>query len=139
MTLVRYNPLNDFLPRTFGDLIESTLNVNGPSTYAQPLVDIFKTDKHYELHITAPGMDKGDFTVDVDNHRLTIKGERKLEEEKRKSLIKREASYGKFKRVFKLSDEIESAAIKADYENGILKITLPLDQKKAQRRTISIN
>ena len=139
MTLVRYNPLNDFLPTTFGDLIESTLNNDRKPTSFRPQVDIFKTEKHYELHFVVPGMKKSDLVIDIDQNRLTVKGERKLEEDKANTLLKRESGYGKFERTFKLSEDINQSKIKANYEEGILKLELPLNKKVDNRRIININ
>lgn len=138
MTLVRYNPLNDFVPATFASLVEGSLN-NGQKPYAfVPKVDVFKNDKQFDLHFFVPGVKKGDFTIDLEENRLTISGSRKLNKELEKQLQKSESNYGEFKRSFKLSDNIDQGKIKANYEDGILKIELPLLKKAETKKVISV-
>ena len=138
MTLVRYNPLNDFVPATFASLVEGALN-NGAKSYAYvPKVDVFKNEKQFELHFFVPGVKKDDFTIDLENNRLTVSGERKLSKTLEEQLQKSESNYGAFKRSFKLSEDIDQGKIKANYEDGILKIELPLLKKAETKKVISI-
>lgn len=139
MTLIKYNPLNNFIPSTFGDLIENVLN-ESPNYNAgfRPLVDIIKTDSQMEIELTAPGLTKEDFKIDLDNNRLVISGERKLDEERKSSYTKLESNFGAFSRSFKLSDDIEQEKITASYEAGILKIVLPISEKKVNKKVIKV-
>lgn len=139
MTLVRYNPLNDFVPGTFGDLIESVLkdNVKRDVDYT-PAVDILKEADHIEIQLVAPGMSKEAFRINLDNNRLEISGERTLSDEVRAKLQKRESQYGKFSRAFKLTEEVNQEKITATYTDGILKIKLPLIEKKESKSTIEV-
>ncbi len=138
MTLVRYNPLNDFVPTTFGSLLESALN-NGSRAHAYvPKVDVFRNDKQFELHFFVPGVKKGDFTIDLEDNRLTVSGERKLAEDLKDQLQKNESNYGAFKRSFRLSEDIDQGKIKANYEDGVLKIELPLLKKADTKKVISV-
>lgn len=139
MTLVRYNPLNDFVPGTFGDLIESVLR-DAPKKEVDftPAVDIFKEKDHIEIHVVAPGMSKGDFNINLDNGRLEISGERKLSDELKPKFQRRESLFGKFSRAFKLTDEVNQEKISASYTDGILKINLPLVEKKETKNIIEV-
>ncbi|MEP2771375.1 MAG: Hsp20/alpha crystallin family protein [Fulvivirga sp.] len=135
MTLVRYNPLADFVPSTFGDMLENALK-NESATHFTPSVDVTKDEKQIELHMVAPGMSKEDFTIDLNENQLTISGERKLNE--KADFIKRESAYGKFSRTFTLGDNINTDDINASYNDGILKMTLPLKEVKVNKATIKV-
>ncbi|MEL7006617.1 MAG: Hsp20/alpha crystallin family protein, partial [Bacteroidota bacterium] len=134
-----YNPLNNFVPSTFGDLIENVLNE--PSNYHagfRPLVDIIKTDKQLEIELTAPGLTKEDFKIDLNDNQLVISGERKLDEDKKAHYTKRESNFGEFRRAFKLSDDIDQEKITANYEAGILTVVLPISEKKINKKVIKV-
>ena len=95
-------------------------------------VNINEVENGYSLEVIAPGFEKSDFKVNLDNNVLTISAERKLEE---KSLtdkqIRKEYSYRSFKRSFTIDDKIDATAIEASYVNGVLRLNLP---KKAEVR-----
>jgi len=137
MTLVRYNPLTNFVPSTFGDLIESALRDTNNTGFV-PQTDIIKSDKFIELQIIAPGMNKSDFTIDLNENVLTISGERKDTINEEMSYIKKESKYGHFERAFTLSEDINTKDIAAKYEDGILKIKLPIVEKKINKATIQV-
>jgi len=145
MTLVRYNPalrnfstrsFNGILDRFFQDTFESQENGSG----FVPAVDISETDKSFELELAAPGLKKEDFTIDFKDDQLTISGERKFENEQKEiNYHTRETRYGTFSRTFHLPESVNDTKIQAVYNEGILKVTLPKDQKKELKRTIKIN
>ena len=133
MTLVRYNPLHDFASETFGGFLESALRAsNGDDMAFRPVVDIFKDEKQIEIQLIAPGMKKEDFKISLEKNRLEISGERKLDDSTKSKLQKRESEYGKFQRVFTLSDDVNQEKINASYTDGILAIQLPLVEQKAK-------
>ncbi|MCA6074127.1 Hsp20/alpha crystallin family protein [Fulvivirga sedimenti] len=139
MALVRYNPLNDFIPATFGNLVENFINdrVSDEPVF-MPAVDIVREDNQILLHVYAPGMKKDQFTIDLNEHQLIIAGERTLDDEARKKFTKIESRYGKFRRVFKLNEDINEEKITAEYQDGILKIVLPFEKKKETKKVIQI-
>lgn len=136
MKLVRYNPLNEFVPSTFGSLLESALH-DGRSDYFTPEVDFVKNEDSFEVHLIAPGLEKSDFELDLNEDLLTVSGERKINEEINFSKV--ESRYGKFKRSFKVGELVAREKINATYTNGILKVVLPLDKKKAEKKVIKIS
>lgn len=138
MTLVRYNPLNDFVPGTFGDFIENALRTSNGNHGFRPAVDIFRDEKAIEIQVFAPGMKKDDFIINLDNNRLEISGERKLDDRLKEKLQKMESAYGEFKRVFNLSDEIDQEKISAKYNDGILTVGLPLIAQKEKKSVIKV-
>lgn len=96
----------------------------------------FKTDirdngKEYELLADLPGFRKEDINIELDDNCLTIQAERRFENEekdKKGNYVRRERSYGSFSRSFDVSG-IEVSAIKASYEDGVLKLVLPKKQE----------
>jgi HSP20 family protein len=146
MSLVRYNSsLNDFVPTTFSNLIDKffneSLSRSGGAAYAfVPRVDIVENEKAYEIHVAVPGMNKEDFKLDLNDNYLTVSGERKFTKEKNdKNFHSIETQYGTFSRSFGLPENVDASNINAKYNNGILEITVPKDEKKTLKTTIKVN
>ncbi len=142
MSIVRYNP-NDFVPISFSSLIDTFFNdsnfKSGTSTFV-PRVDVVEGEKAYELHVEMPGMNKEDFRIEVKDNRLTVSGERKFHSEKNeKDFHSIETRYGSFSRSFTLPENVDADKINAKYNNGILELNIPKDEKKALRTTIKVN
>ena len=93
-------------------------------------VNIKETSNGYSLEVVAPGFEKTDFKVNIDNNSLTISAEKKSEEKtENEKQVRKEYSYRSFKRSFTIDDKIDATAIDASYVNGVLKLNLP---KKAE-------
>lgn len=142
MSIIRYNP-NDFAPTSFSNLIDKFFNDSmqrsGQSTFV-PKVDVVETEKAFELFVEVPGMNKEDFNLEVNDNYLTISGERKFSSEKNeKNFHSIETRYGSFSRSFTLPDSVSSDKINAKYNNGILELTIPKDEKKLLKSTIKVN
>jgi HSP20 family protein len=91
-----------------------------------PLVDIDDTDKEILIKAEIPGVDQEALEVSVSSNTLTIRGERKHQEEKKSwNSYFRECTYGSFQRTIPLSSEVEREKIKAIYKHGVLTVTLP--------------
>ncbi len=131
MTLVK---VNNPLSRSFDGLMNDFFN-DFPTSFGKtiredvlhfPPVNIHETTGSYQLEIAAPGFDKADFNVKLENNMLTISTEKK--EEKNEStgkVVRKEFSYKSFKRNFTIDEKIDGSNISAKYENGILKLELP--------------
>lgn len=146
MSIVRYNTtLNDFTPTTFSNLIDrffnETISRGGGSAYSfVPKVDVVESEKAYELHVAVPGMNKEDFKIDLNDNYLTVSGERKFTREKNDNDFRSiETQYGTFSRSFALPEDVDAASIHAKYNNGILEILVPKDEKKTLKATIKVN
>lgn len=88
-----------------------------------PAVNIKETDKHFEIEMAAPGFNKKDFKIEAENGTLTISSEKKEEkEQKENDYTRREFSYNSFTRSFALPENANEEDIKANYEDGILKL-----------------
>lgn len=89
-------------------------------------VNIKETGNGYILEVVAPGFEKPDFKVNIDNNVLTISAEKRSEEKtESEKQIRKEYSYRSFKRSFTIDDKIDATAIDASYVNGVLKLNLP--------------
>lgn len=147
MTLVKWtkpangvNRSNEFFPSfsAFPGLLEDILG-NDPfmkRDFAQfvPAVNIAEAADHFSIELSAPGFNKEDFKIEVENLTLTISGERKTEKvEEGKTYTRKEFGYGSFKRAFSLPQTVDTDRIEAKYENGILKLGVSKkDEAKAK-------
>ncbi len=91
-----------------------------------PAVNIHETNDAYHAELVAPGREKTNFSIQVEKGLLTVSYENKdaVEQPKYKTII-REFSFQNFKRSFTIDETINTEAIQANYENGILKLLLP--------------
>ena len=91
-----------------------------------PAVNIKENEKDFELELAIPGKKKEDFNVEVDNNVLTVSMEtRQEDEQKEDNFTRREFSYSSFRRSFTLPETVNEDKINANYEDGILRFTLP--------------
>jgi HSP20 family protein len=141
MKLVKYNQLEPNYPATFSNLLDRFFNDSIGQNIKQftPAVDISEDENHYEIHVSVPGMKKSDFNLEVTDGRLTISGERKMEEKKEgKNFHSLETHYGSFSRSFYLPENVKEAGIAAVYEDGLLKVNLPKEEKKVNKSKIEV-
>jgi len=145
MKLVRFNnrfpQSNSLMNHFFGSELLNEANVlHGGQHYNTPKVNIEETDDSFSIEVAAPGFNKDDFNVSIENDLLTIEAS-KDETKTRKHYSHYEFTYGSFKRSFSLPEnKVKEAKIEAKYENGILNISLPKkEEAKAQpKRLIDI-
>lgn len=91
-----------------------------------PTVDIHESNKNLVLTAELPGIKEEDVEVNIDGNTLSISGKREFEEETKKEDYHRiERSYGSFFRSFTLPSYIDQENVKAEYDNGLLKVTMP--------------
>jgi HSP20 family protein len=103
-----------------------------------PSLDVSETKNNIVLKAEAPGMDAKDIDISLARDILTIKGEKKQEkEEKDENYHRIERNYGSFSRSVRLPQEVQSDKIKANYKDGVLKITLPKSEE-AKAKEIKI-
>ncbi|MEP0984621.1 Hsp20/alpha crystallin family protein [Ekhidna sp.] len=141
MGLIKYNA-NDYRPTSFRSFVDKFFNeelVGGSMPTFSPRVDIAETEKEFEVQLHVPGVKKGDFNIDLNDDQITVSGERKFENEKKeKNFHSVESYYGTFNRTFYLPDVINKEKVDATYQDGILTITLPKDEKKTTKKQITV-
>ncbi|NEM96820.1 Hsp20/alpha crystallin family protein [Pontibacter burrus] len=143
MALTRYSGMENAMPQTFSSMLDrffnEPVNTRGLSSFT-PHVDACETENGYEIEVALPGIRKEDITIDFQEGRLTISGERKFEKQegngKRYQIL--ETQYGSFSRTFYLPDNVNPDQIAARMENGMLQVHVPKDEHKTMKRRISI-
>ena len=93
-----------------------------------PPVNVKESEENYELFVAAPGYEKDDFSIWLDNGILIVTAEKKAktdESDDESNWMKMEYSYSSFHRSFQLPRSVDDQDIAASYENGILKIVVP--------------
>ncbi len=104
-----------------------------------PAVDVSENENEILVKADLPGLRKEDITVSLNDGVLTIKGERKYEDEKKEKNYHRiERAYGVFERSFNVGNSVDAAKIKANYKDGVLDLVLPKTES-AQPKQITIN
>jgi HSP20 family protein len=95
------------------------------ATSNQPALNIKETDEAFEIELAAPGLEKKDFQVSIDDGYLNVSAEKTVtDEEKDENYARKEFSYNSFKRSLLLPDTIKQEDIKATYKDGILRLAL---------------
>jgi HSP20 family protein len=90
-----------------------------------PPVDIYEDENSLSLRLEIPGMKQDELDIRLENHTLTVRGERKFEkEEKEENFHRIERRYGSFSRSFTLPNTVDTDKVNADYKDGILSIEL---------------
>jgi HSP20 family protein len=116
-------PKNTFFREIFDDLFDMPIMKSGDIMRS----DIYEEDDNYVVEMDIPGFNKEDLLVDYNNGYLNIIAKKETEQEKNKNYIRRERYYGEYKRSFYVGD-IDESLIKANFENGILKVIFPKKQ-----------
>jgi HSP20 family protein len=115
------------LPSVFDDYFKpwkDLFDLNGGRTITAtvPAVNITEEKDQFKLTVAAPGMDKDDFRIDIDNDVLTISAE---SEEQEETPTRQEYNYSSFSRSFRLPASVVKDKVEAKYKDGILKLYLP--------------
>ncbi len=129
--LIRWEParemmtLRDAMDRLFDDAFTRPLRLN-EGHWSMPAVDMYQTDNEIVVKAAIPGVKTDDVQINVTGEVLTIKGETKEKEEvKEKAYHLREQRWGTFERSIALPTDVIADKAKAEFENGVLTITLP--------------
>ena len=141
MTLLKYGPFGDVDDMPGFRQMQETLSrfLTEPSSRPwTPSVDILETENDLVVKMDIPEVDLNDVDIRMENHTLTVKGERKFEKrEDSKAYHRIERSYGSFARTFTLPDTVDTEHVRADYKNGVLSIVLP-KKEVAKPRSIKV-
>jgi len=131
MVITRWDPFREFtslqnrvnsLFQDYGRSNQEELTTSGSFV---PAVDVYEDEHKVTLKLEVPGVKQEDLDVQVENQTLTVRGQRTFEKEEKEENFQRiERRYGSFSRSFTLPPTISTESVKADYENGVLKIEL---------------
>jgi HSP20 family protein len=136
MALVKFRN-KDMFPSIFNDFFDRDLFDLTNTSFMNstlPAVNIKESKEDYQVEVAAPGMNKDDFKIELENNFLVISSEKEdKKEEEGKEFTRREFSYQSFKRSFSLPKTIEDTKIKANYKDGVLKITLPKKEEAKEK------
>ncbi len=142
----RYDPFREFvtLQDRMNRLFRDPRGTEGQdesltTTAFAPPVDVYEDEHNVTLKIEVPGIDEKDIDVRIENNTLTVHGERKFEKEEKEENYRRvERQYGSFTRTFTLPNTVDQESVRADYDKGVLKITLA-KKAEAKPKQIKVN
>jgi len=144
--LTRWEPFREFstLQDRMNRLFRESYNEGGrdesltASSFA-PAVDVYEDEHNVTLKVEAPGINEKDIDIQLENNTLTVHGERKIEKDEKEENYRRvERQYGSFTRTFTLPPTVEGEKVSANYDKGVLKITLP-KKAEAKPKQIKVN
>jgi HSP20 family protein len=142
--LTRWDPLREFsvlqdrMNRLFQEYTPSGEEQLSTTNFVPP-VDVYEDEHHVTLKAELPGVDPKNVDIRIENNVLTVRGERKFEkEEKEENFHRIERRYGSFMRSFTLPNTVNPDSVKADYENGLLKIQFE-KRAEAKPKQIQVN
>ena len=146
MSIVRYDPFRDL--RTLQEEVNRLFSTNLTRAFGDegiargawaPSVDIYENKDQIVLEAELPGMKQDDFDLSIENNVITLRGERKFEKTDEGDNYHRvERSYGSFTRSFTLPQTVSAEGATAEYNNGVLRVTLPKrEETKARRIQVS--
>jgi HSP20 family protein len=125
------------LSRVFDDFfLPRTTTEDGSLTWGwNPVVDIYDNEDNIVIKAELPGVSKKDIEIDIKDRVLTLKGERSADNEvKEDNYYRRESTYGRFERSFTLPANVDPDKIKADYNDGVLKIEVPKPENQKPKQ-----
>ncbi|MFD2246155.1 Hsp20/alpha crystallin family protein [Pontibacter ruber] len=142
MTLTRFNGMQENMPQNFSSMLDrffnESVNTRGMAGFT-PSVDASETERGFEIEVALPGVKREDISIDFQEGRLTISGERRFEKrEEGRRYQMMETQYGSFTRSFYLPDNVNPDQIQAKFSDGVLSVMVPKDEKKTMKRQIRI-
>ncbi|MDT5179398.1 MAG: hypothetical protein QOJ95_3596 [Mycobacterium sp.] len=129
--MLRFDPFSDLDSWTRSLLTSQTGSTRTPRFMP---MDLCKIDDHYVLSADLPGVDPGSVDVDVDGGTLTISARRTARSEESAQWLASERFFGGYRRQLSLGEGIDTTAISATYENGVLTVTIPLADRAKPRK-----
>ena len=126
MTNVRKYENQNWIPSIFNDFFDNEWIVK--PNFSTPAINVIENEKDYKVEVAAPGMNKDDFNIHLNENQelvITVEKNTQNEQKEEKKYLRREFSYTKFQQAFQLPDNVDKEKIGAKVENGVLEITLP--------------
>jgi len=126
------NIFNEIMNTSFNELSKNHLVSN------RPAVNVIESADNFRIELSAPGLSKEDFKIDIEKDILTIEANKKVETLEGQKIIKQEFNFNKFKRTFRLPETIDAKNIDASFVNGILNLTLAKKEEAKEQPPRSI-
>ena len=126
MSNVRKYENQKWIPSIFNDFFDNEWIVK--PNFSTPAINVIENEKDYKVEVAAPGMNKEDFNIHLNENQelvITVEKNTQNEQKEEKKYLRREFSYTKFQQAFQLPDNVDKEKIGAKVENGVLEITLP--------------
>ncbi len=146
MSIIKYDPFREL--RSLQDEMNRIFSGNVPGRFSHedmasggwsPSVDIYESEGEIVLEAELPGMGRDDFELSIENNVITLKGERSFEKKQEGDNYHRvERAYGSFTRSFSLPQTVSAENTKADFKNGVLRVSLP-KKEEAKSRKIEVS
>jgi HSP20 family protein len=140
MALVRWDPIRELdslqgdMNRLFDRFFDRPGNGDAVRRWI-PAMDLVDKDDHLELRADLPGMNEDDVDIEIKDGVLTISGERKAEQEETREGYRRvERAFGSFSRSVTLPEGVDPNDVKANFENGVLEVSIPKPKESAPTR-----
>ena len=134
----RTNSFQEQFNRLFSEAFDRSSDESSITTWA-PAVDIFETEHELVVKADLPDIKPQELDIRVENNILTIRGERKFEKQvNENNYLRVERAYVSFSRSFSLANTVNSDAIKAEYKDGVLTLTIP-KREEAKPKQIKVN
>jgi HSP20 family protein len=125
--------------RAFGGAGTSGQTANPEAVIWAPRVEVTTDNNKLVISAELPGLSENDVEVDIEDEVLVIQGERKVEQEREEGGVRRtERQYGRFYRAFALPDGADRSQIRAELQNGVLRITIPISQQQSNTQRIPV-
>ena len=135
--------VREMFPTVFDDFFKPWFEGDIPGrTLTVPAVNITEEKDNYKVELAAPGMNKEDFSIDIEGNMLSISASKEEEkEEQEKRYTRKEYNFSSFSRSFTIPEEVHKEKIEAKYDDGVLSLSLPKSEqaKKSNGHRISVN
>jgi HSP20 family protein len=131
MSMMRFEPFAD--PFRNLDRLASQL-VSGARTPMGMAMDVWQAEDGYHVALDLPGVDSADVEITSERNMLTIRAERRAEYEDGGNVLLAERPQGRFTRQLQVGDALDTQNISATYDNGVLRLTVPMSQAAQPRR-----
>jgi len=142
MSIIKYDPFREL--RSLQDDMNRLFTSSLPRDFSReelasggwsPSVDIYENENEIVLEAELPGMKREDFELSIENNIITLKGKREFEKKEEGDNYHRvERAYGTFTRSFSLPRSVSAEETKADFKNGVLRVSLPKREEARARR-----
>src|SRR5919109_1365887 len=130
--LMKPEPFSQEVNRLFNTLFD--LSDSGVQRWVPPM-DLTEAEDHFVLHADLPGLAEDEVAIEVQDNTLTISGERKSEhEERQRGWYRLERSFGRFSRSLTLPEGVDTDAISAEFDKGVLEVHIPKPEERKPRR-----